>query len=212
MATGKSRVGIIDYEAGNVRSIENALEHLGARAERVTREDELSGMSHLLLPGVGAFGHCAQKLEATGLVPALRQAVIEEGTPLLGICVGMQLLADWSEELGGHAGLGWIGGTVRPILPAPPAVRVPHVGWNDVLFEEAFGDFAAGSSADFYFDHSFAYHDPREGRVLGSCEHGSRFAAALRHGNLVSAQFHPEKSQAAGLRFLAAFLAMDPRC
>ncbi len=212
MTFAERRVGIIDYEAGNVRSIENALEHLDARVKRVTREDQLKDMTHLLLPGVGAFGHCAQKLEATGLVPALRQAVIDEGTPMLGICVGMQLLADIGEELGGYPGLGWIGGVVRPMIAAPPMVRVPHVGWNDVRFEEEFGDFAAGSSADFYFDHSFAYHDPRQGRVLGTCDHGGRFPAALRDGNLVAAQFHPEKSQAAGLRFLAAFLAMDPPC
>lgn len=212
MVALKRRVGIIDYEAGNIRSIENAIEHLGARVDRVTREGDLKEATHLLLPGVGAFSHCAQKLEATGLVPALRQAVVDEGKPLLGICVGMQLLADTGEELGGHPGLGWIGGTVRAMIAAPPAVRVPHVGWNDVRFEEDFGEFSAGSSADFYFDHSFAYHGPRNGRMLGSCEHGVRFPAALRDGNLVAAQFHPEKSQAAGLRFLAAFLAMDPEC
>lgn len=205
-------VGIVDYQAGNIRSIESALEHLGARVTRIAREDDLAAATHILLPGVGAFGHCAERLRATGLVPSLERAVLAEGKPMLGICVGMQLLSDHSEELGGHDGLGWIGGAVREIRPAQPVERVPHVGWNDVRFTEPFGDFAADDSADFYFDHSFAYHDPRDGRAIGLCDHGGTFAAAIRRGNLVAAQFHPEKSQAAGLRFLTGFLAMEPAC
>ncbi len=205
-----SHVGLIDYEAGNVRSIENALDHLGARFSRVRTTGDLDGKTHLLLPGVGAFGHCADKLRATGLVPALRQWAIDEGRPLLGICVGMQLLADRGEELGSHAGLGFIGGTVRALTPAPPQVRVPHVGWNDVTFAAPFGDFAAGEAADFYFDHSFAYHDPVHGEVLGTATHGETFCAAVRRGKLVAAQFHPEKSQSAGLRFVKAFLDLSP--
>ena len=204
-------VGIVDYQAGNIRSIESAFEHLGARVSRIEREADLAGVTHILLPGVGAFGHCAEKLRATGLVPSLEQA-LADGKPMLGICVGMQLLSDVGEELGGHQGLGWIGGTVREIHPARPGERVPHVGWNDVRFTEPFGDFAAGDSADFYFDHSFAYHDPRDGRAIGLCDHGGSFAAVIRRDNLVAAQFHPEKSQAAGLRFLTGFLAMESRC
>ncbi len=204
-------VGIVDYQAGNIRSIESAFEHLGARVSRIEREADLAGVTHILLPGVGAFGHCAEKLRATGLVPGLEQA-LAEGKPMLGICVGMQLLSDVGEELGGHEGLGWIGGTVREIHPARPGERVPHVGWNDVHFTEPFGDFAAGDSADFYFDHSFAYHDPRDGKAIGLCDHGGTFAAVIRRDNLVAAQFHPEKSQAAGLRFLTGFLAMEKKC
>lgn len=205
-------VGIVDYQAGNIRSIESAFEHLGARVSRIEREADLAEATHVLLPGVGAFGHCAEKLRATGLVPALEQAILAEGKPMLGICVGMQLLSDSSEELGGHAGLGWIGGTVREIHPARFGERVPHVGWNDVQFAEPFGDYAAGESADFYFDHSFAYHDPRDGKAIGLCDHGGSFAAVIRRDNLVAAQFHPEKSQASGLRFLGGFLAMEARC
>ncbi len=205
-------VGIVDYEAGNIHSIKSALDYLGARIADVRVESDVALATHLILPGVGAFGYCAERLSATGLVPALERAVVDGRKPLLGICVGMQLLADRGEEMDGHDGLGWLGGTVRAMTAAPPRVRVPHVGWNDVRFEEDFGDFAAGVSADFYFDHSFAYHDPRDGRVIGSCDHGGRFAAVVRHDNIVAAQFHPEKSQAAGLRFLEGFLAMDPPC
>lgn len=205
-------VGIVDYQAGNIRSIESAFEYLGARVSRIEREADLAPATHILLPGVGAFGHCAAKLRATGLVPGLERAILGGGKPMLGICVGMQLLSDSSEELGGHEGLGWIGGTVREIRPARAGERVPHVGWNDVRFTEPFGDFATGDSADFYFDHSFAYHDPRNGTAIGLCDHGGPFAAVIRRDNLVAAQFHPEKSQASGLRFLTGFLAMEPRC
>lgn len=200
------RVGIVDYQAGNIRSIENAFEHLGARVVHVRAESDLEGVTHVLLPGVGAFGYCADRLHASGMVPALSRWAIDEGRPMLGICVGMQLLADIGEELGRHQGLGWIGGTVRQLEAAPPEVRVPHVGWNEVVFEEAFGDFAAGEAADFYFDHSFAFHDPVHGSTLGASNHGIRFSAIVRRGNLIAAQFHPEKSQESGLRFLRSFL------
>jgi glutamine amidotransferase len=206
------RVGIVDYQAGNIHSIQSAFEYLGAQVTRIERAADLRQATHILLPGVGAFGHCAEKLRGTGLVPDLEQAILAGGKPMLGICVGMQLLSDSSEELGGHEGLGWVGGEVKEIRPARPGERVPHVGWNDVRFTEKFGDFEAGDSADFYFDHSFAYHDPRDGRAIGLCDHGGPFTAVIRRDNLVAAQFHPEKSQASGLRFLTGFLAMEARC
>lgn len=210
MATGAVHVGLIDYQAGNVRSIENALDHLGARFSRVREAGDMEGKTHLLLPGVGAFGHCAEKLRATGLVPHLERWAIADDRPLLGICVGMQLLADRGEELGDHAGLGFVGGVVRHLPSDPPRVRIPHVGWNDVAFTEPFGDFKSGDSADFYFDHSFAYHDPVYGSVIGTAQHGERFCAIVRRGKLVAAQFHPEKSQRAGLRFMKGFLEIPP--
>lgn len=201
-------VGVIDYQAGNIRSIVNAIEHVGASAFRVSVPHDVERATHLLLPGVGAFGFCADRLRASGLLPALATWTLEQRRPMLGICVGMQLLADWSEELGRQQGLGWVGGAVRALEAAPPQVRVPHVGWNSVRFDEAFGDFAAGAEADFYFDHSFAFDAPAHGRRLAAGSHGRAFCAALRHDNLVAAQFHPEKSQTAGLRFLSGFLAL----
>lgn len=198
-------VGIVDYQAGNIQSVENALAYLGARTLRVRAAGDLAACSHVVLPGVGAFGFCAQQLRASGLVEPLHRWAMEERRPLLGICVGMQLLAGGSEESPDVAGLDWIGGAVR-LLPPATGVRVPHVGWNEVEFEQGFGDFAAGASADFYFDHSYAYHEPRDGATVGACSHGARFSAIVRRENITAAQFHPEKSQGSGMRFLGGFL------
>ncbi len=198
-------VGIVDYRAGNVRSIANAFDHLGCDVEIVTREADLDGVTHLVLPGVGAFGHCADNLGASGLLPALTRWVHEGRQPLLGICVGMQLLADAGEELGEHLGLGWIRGRVRR-LPAA-GVRLPHVGWNTVRFVASVAGFAAGESDDFYFDHTYGFFCDDPADVAAECTHGATFAAAVRHENILAVQFHPEKSQEAGLRFLAGFLA-----
>lgn len=210
--TGSDRalVGIVDYQAGNIRSVINAVEHVGAGARRVVTESDLSGLTHLVLPGVGAFGHCAERLWASGLVPFLQRWILVDRRPLLGICVGMQLLADWSEELGDHKGLGWGGGVVRRLRPDASSARVPHVGWNSVRFDEAWGGFRAGDEADFYFDHSYAYQEPTHAHRVASCTHGSEFCAVIRRGELVAAQFHPEKSQVNGLRFLAGFLGLRP--
>jgi glutamine amidotransferase len=204
-ARGAAVVGIVDYKAGNVQSIENAFDHVGAQVQRIRAHDDFTACSHLVLPGVGAFGFCAEKLAAAGILASLEDWVFVRKKPLLGICVGMQLLADSSEESPGAAGLGWIGGTVAKI-PAATGIRVPHVGWNSVSFEDSWGSFSSGASFDFYFDHSFAFGEPRNGRAVGTCLHGRKFSAILEHENIVAAQFHPEKSQTAGLRLLTSFL------
>ena len=198
-------VGIVDYGAGNLQSIENAFSHVGARTRRLSVAADVASCSHLVLPGVGAFGFCGSRLAASGLLEALHRWAREDKRPLLGICVGMQLLADRSDESLDAAGLGWIGGDVS-LLPSSEHVRVPHVGWNLVVFEHDYGVFAAGNSADFYFDHSYAYREPRLGVTLGYCTHGVRFSAVVQRENLTASQFHPEKSQSAGLRFLNSFL------
>lgn len=202
-------VGLIDYQAGNLQSIANAFVHLGAEPRRVASAAEMVGLSHVVLPGVGAFGFCAERLRASGLLPALEQWACVDRRPTLGICVGMQLLADTSDELGQQAGLGWAGGSVRRLRPDTPETRVPHVGWNSVNFEEAFGEYHVGDAADFYFDHSYAYHGPTHARRVASCTHGEQFCAVIRSANLVAVQFHPEKSQGAGMRFLRSFLRLD---
>lgn len=205
MVTPRSRVGIVDYGAGNIQSIENAFAYLGAQTVRLRAEKDFEQCSHVVLPGVGAFGFCAQRLQSSCLIERLERWVFSERKPLLGICVGMQLLADGSEESPEAEGLGWIGGSVKRI-PANRGVRVPHVGWNTVEFERALGEFPAGSAADFYFDHSFAYHEPRKGVTMARCTHGTTFDAIVQGDNVIATQFHPEKSQTAGMRFLRSFL------
>jgi glutamine amidotransferase len=205
---GVADVGVIDYGTGNIQSISNAFERIGVRVRLVHEAAQLAGATHLVLPGVGAFGFCLERLRATGLLPALEAWVFGENRPLLGVCVGMQLLAETSDEHGTRAGLGWIPGRVTMLRSTGPCIRIPHVGWNTVRFAHAFGEFSGGSQCDFYFDHSYAYEPAEARQTLASCSHGERFTAAIRDGNVVGVQFHPEKSQVAGIRFLRGFVAM----
>lgn len=203
---GRNRtVGIVNYQAGNIHSIDSAFSCLGASTVRIRAAEDFAACSHVVLPGVGAFGFCSSQLQASGLVDELRRWALDDRRPMLGICVGMQLLADASEESPGATGLGWIGGAVQRI-PAEESIRVPHVGWNTVQFDRTCGDYLAGSSADFYFDHSYAYREPRHGISIGSCVHGIQFNAVVQRESIIAVQFHPEKSQSAGMRFLSGFL------
>lgn len=202
----RRHVGVVDYQAGNLQSIGNAFEHLGTLVTRVTRAADLADCTHLVLPGVGAFGFCAERFAQSGLLPAVQQWAFEDRRPLLGICVGMQLLADGSDESPEVPGLGWMGGRVAA-LTGGGVVRIPHVGWNTVRFDVACGEFQPGDQADFYFDHSFAYGQPALGRRVASCDHGTTFSAVIARDNVMAVQFHPEKSQSAGLRLLRGFLA-----
>ena len=201
----KACVGIVDYKAGNIQSIENAFLHLGARVVRVVSEEDLVDCTHLVLPGVGSFGFCADNLRMSDLIGSLEFWTFDKNRPLLGICVGMQLLSDGSEESPEKLGLGWLGGDVKAILPSS-RICVPHVGWNTVSFEHAYGTLLAGQEKDFYFDHSFAYHNPRYGKTIGFCHHGVSFSAIIERDNITVTQFHPEKSQQAGLEFIKNFL------
>jgi glutamine amidotransferase len=201
-------VGIVDYQSGNVRSVANAVENADGSVRSVRTPVDMAGCTHLILPGVGAFGFCAERLQASGLLPALEQWALLEQKPLLGICVGMQLLADYSEEHGRQSGLGWIGGAVRKLENnGDGTVRIPHVGWNEVEFRQPLGEFRTGDVANFYFDHSYAYDAADSDSEVGSCRHGRRFSALIRRNNILAAQFHPEKSQTQGMRVLRAFFA-----
>ncbi|MBA3941782.1 MAG: imidazole glycerol phosphate synthase subunit HisH [Sphingopyxis sp.] len=199
-------IALIDYGAGNLRSVHNALVAAGADNVAVTADpDVVARADRIVLPGVGAFAACMNGLSAiNGLVEAMERRVRGEGAPFLGICVGMQLLADAGEEHGRHAGLGWIGGTVRAFDPLP-GLRIPHMGWNDVAPSFAHPVIAAGEA---YYLHS--YHFAGAVDVAATSSHGTTFTAAVAKDNIVGVQYHPEKSQAYGLATLERFLKWRP--
>jgi glutamine amidotransferase len=201
-------LALIDYGAGNLRSVDNALRAAGAADVRVTADPvEVRAADRIVLPGVGAFAACMGALSALpGMIETLNDRVIDGGVPFLGICVGMQLLADTGEEMGGHAGLGWIGGTVRH-LPEAAEIKIPHMGWNDVVPARAHPLIVPGEA---YFLHSYAFDPADPADVLASTDHGGPVTAAIGRDNLIGVQFHPEKSQAYGLAFLARFLEWRP--
>lgn len=202
-------IALIDYGAGNLHSVHNALVKAGAQDVAVTADpDVVATADRIVLPGVGAFRACRDGLYALpGVVEAMTGAVRERGVPFLGICVGMQLLADAGEEFGRHEGLGWIAGTVRLIEPAEPAIKVPHMGWNDVTSATPHPLIEAGEA---YFLHSYHFDAANAGDVLATTGHGGPIVAAVGNANVIGVQFHPEKSQRYGLSFLSRFLDWTP--
>jgi imidazole glycerol-phosphate synthase subunit HisH len=201
-----SAIALIDYGAGNLRSVHNALLAAGADNIAVTADpDVVAAADRIVLPGVGAFASCMSGLSAIdGLVEAMERRVRGEGAPFLGICVGMQLLADAGEEHGRRAGLGWIGGTVRAFAPQP-GLRIPHMGWNDVVPTARHPVIAAGEA---YYLHGYHFADTVD--VAATSDHGGTFTAAVAKDNIVGVQYHPEKSQAYGLAALERFLFWRP--
>jgi glutamine amidotransferase len=202
-------IAIVDYGAGNVRSVANAFEAIGQKPVLTSDPDKLAKASGIVLPGVGAFGDCMESLRRLKLIEPLDELVIHEGIPYLGICLGMQLLAEESHERGVHKGLGWIRGRVELLAPNEKRFRIPHMGWNDVqtvtscrLFE------GLGDSPVFYFVHSYQLAVDREeaNKVTATCWHGTTVTAAVQRSNIFGTQFHPEKSQESGLKLLRNFL------
>lgn len=198
-------VALIDYGAGNLHSVHNALKAAGAQDLLITADpDAVTRADRIVLPGVGAFGACAGGLRAIdGMVEAMEARVLRQGAPFLGVCVGMQLMATQGEELGAHAGLGWIPGTVAALPPAP-GIHVPHMGWNDVVPSVDHPLIEAGEA---YFLHGFAFDGEN---VLATTDHGGPVTAAIGRDNLAGVQFHPEKSQRYGIALLERFLAWRP--
>jgi glutamine amidotransferase len=212
-------VAIIDYGSGNLRSAAKAFERAAAESgcaeaiEVTAAAERIAAADRVVLPGVGAFADCMAGLAALdGALAALDQAVLWGGRPFLGICVGMQLMASLGREHGSHDGLGWIAGEVVPIEPDGPALKIPHMGWNDLHFERPGHPVFAGigEGAHGYFVHGYHFACARPEDVIASVEYGRPLAAAIGRDNLVGTQFHPEKSQAAGLRLIANFLAWRP--
>jgi glutamine amidotransferase len=210
-------IALIDYGSGNLRSAEKALLQASSGLDdaRVLVTSEPLRILHadrIVLPGVGAFAACMTLLkDKPDLIWALDEAVNKRGVPFLGICVGMQLLASRGLEFGETRGLGWIAGDVRRIEPDGRDFKVPHMGWNGL---EAMADhplFAElPANVPMYFTHSFAFYPGEHDKVIAETDHGGRFPAAVARGNVAGVQFHPEKSQAAGLRLLANFLEWRP--
>ncbi|HEV2532995.1 imidazole glycerol phosphate synthase subunit HisH [Phenylobacterium sp.] len=209
------RVALIDYGSGNLRSAEKALVRVAqGQAEIVVTDDPeaIARADRVVLPGVGAFAACMSALEARrGVIAAITEAVQGRGAPFLGICVGMQLLATRGLEFGETTGLDWIGGDVKKLAPADPAIKVPHMGWNTLVGVTDHPLFAPLQSGEaVYFTHSFAIFPEDSADVSAYVEHGGRFPAAVARGNVAGVQFHPEKSQKPGLALLQRFLEWRP--
>ncbi len=211
-------VAIVDYGSGNLRSAAKAFERavgeadLDLRVEVTAEPQKVRAAGHVVLPGVGAFGDCKRGLAALdGMLEALEDAVIEKGKPFLGICVGMQLMATLGVEHGEHQGLGWVPGRVTALAPADPALKVPHMGWNEL---EIAADHpvleAIAPGAHAYFVHGFGFACADAAHVLATVDYGGAITAVIGRDNMVGTQFHPEKSQATGLRLITNFLRWRP--
>jgi glutamine amidotransferase len=206
-----ARVAIIDYGVGNLRSVEKAFAAMGCEAIVTSDESVLRRADRLVLPGVGAFAACMRELGARGFDELVRERV-KEGTPFLGVCVGMQLLFDESEEFGKTFGLGLLRGRVRR-FPAdlPGALVVPQVGWNQVRQRDIHPLLAGiADNAFFYFVHSYYCEADDRAVVIGETEYGAAYPSVVAQGNVWGVQFHPEKSQASGLRLLGNFARIKP--
>lgn len=206
-------IAIIDYGMGNLRSLLNAFEYVGEDVIITADPEAMAAADRLVLPGVGAFGDAMRAIRKSGLQPVLDRLALEVRKPILGVCLGMQLFAKSSREHGEHEGLGWLDAQVMPLDVLPPA-KVPHVGWNAVGFADGDWLFAGlpNGESDYYFVHSFHMicNDPED--RIATTDHGGVVTAAVRRGNLVATQFHPEKSQDNGLQLLQNWLAHDFAC
>jgi imidazole glycerol-phosphate synthase subunit HisH len=204
-------VALVDYGAGNLHSVENALRKVGADVRVTADPDVLRAADRIVLPGVGSFKSCAEGLRAIpGAIEAMHERVFVGGAPFLGVCVGMQLLATTGLEHGETAGLGWIAGTVRLIEPTDRSVKVPHMGWNDVAVLQHAQHNDVIEQGEAYFLHSYHFRPRHHEDVLAMTDHGGGLVAAVGRSNMLGVQFHPEKSQAYGLALLRRFLDWRP--
>jgi imidazole glycerol-phosphate synthase subunit HisH len=211
-----STVALIDYGSGNLASAAKALARAAADTGHeiiVTADpDAVAEAERVVLPGVGAFADCMKGLAAVpGMVPALREKVLKQGAPFLGICVGMQLLATVGREFGDHAGLGWIAGEVVKIAPDDAKLKIPHMGWNELKIVQQhalLNGIPPGAHA--YFVHSFQFVPTLPDDLLVTTDYGGPITAMIGYENIAGTQFHPEKSQATGLKLLANFLRWKP--
>ena len=196
---------------GNVRSLWNAVEYIGYDAVVTSDVARIRDAGKIILPGVGAFGDAIKAIHERGLDEVLNSEVIEKGKPMLGICLGLQLLGKSSEEHGHHEGLGWIDAKVIR-FDGLRGLKVPHIGWNDIecLDADPLFENLKEKEKSFYFVHSFYMECNYPPDIIATCEYGTRFVAAIRHDNFLATQFHPEKSQDNGVQVLTNFLHWNP--
>ena len=201
-------IAIVDYGVGNLFSLQSSLAAIGAEVTVTAQPEVLRAADKIILPGVGAFEDAAKKLQATGLAPLLKE-LAAQGKPLMGICLGMQLLFEKSFEYGEHEGLGLIPGAVRPIADViPTGLKIPHIGWNALQFKKDSPLFSSIREGDcVYFVHSY-YAADCDDFVIATAEYGVPLTAAVAKGNVYGCQFHPEKSGAVGLSILKAFVRL----
>ena len=212
------RVGIIDYGSGNIRSVYKSFEKaallLDSDIEIVIIDNikKLRSVDKIVLPGVGAFADCMQGLKnINGLIELLNTMVLKESKTFLGICVGMQLLANYSNEYGHTEGLSWIEGDVSPIKKVEPEMKIPHMGWNSINFNKNHPIFnEIKEEEDFYFVHSYKINIKNNDFILAKTQYGSDITAVILKNNIIGTQFHPEKSQSAGIQFIKNFLEWTP--
>jgi glutamine amidotransferase len=217
-ALGMSTVALIDYGSGNLRSAEKALARAAAAGATgheivVTADpDEVMAAERVVLPGVGAFADCMNGVSSiAGMVAALEEKVHARGAPFLGICVGMQLLAEIGREHGDHRGLGWLPGEVVRLEPAERGLKIPHMGWNTLSLLQPHALFEGmADGADVYFVHSYYLRPRLAEHILAATDYGGSIPAVVGRDNIVGTQFHPEKSQSVGLQLLEHFLKWRP--
>lgn len=219
-------IAIIDYGSGNLRSAAKAFDHviaaegMDARAVITSRAEDVAAADRIVLPGQGAFGDCMNGLRSVpGMVDALSDAVLKKARPFFGICVGMQLLATRGHEHGTHDGLGWIQGDVVKMIPSDPTLKIPHMGWNNVRCTasgknhpvlRSIIESAEENGPHFYFVHSFMIESDKTDMMLATADYGGPVNAIIGRDNIIGTQFHPEKSQDAGLALIRGFLTWKP--
>jgi len=202
-------IGIVNYGVGNLLSVYNALDFIGANVEICNTPKELINKEKIILPGVGSFKSCMSNLVDRGFYETLDKLVVNEKRPILGICLGMQLMADKSFEGGEHKGFGWIDGDVVPINSQNSKLKIPHVGWNSINIKSE-NRLLNGlpENSDVYFVHSYHMKCKNNSNVIATCEYGDELTASICNENIYGAQFHPEKSQEYGIRILENFCSI----